>query len=581
MVSNKGYDWAVKKILAGDFVDIFKDFNYGTVNMATGTGKTYKIILGIYTELMYKSPDKKHVFDLSSPRLKLNFQTAFNVIYTLYMTNAISPSNTCIVLNSSENPTEYEELLGEKGLGFSVRKIDEMNKTSFKNYITISCYPSHGKLDTLLKNERYDDYFKVSYWDESHTITLKKNTKLGDYFDVVRSIRTFDKVFSLDATPSKDLTEILRMAELGLKKTNNPKQKYDVEYIYQITPKQAIDDLLILPVYMFVIRGVNTDTVENQVKHAIEAMNDMKSRNPDTPRKVLITCPPDTNVMESMENLLIKKGYKVYSTCSKNGFSMPLEDENGDLVANDVTIYDFINMIRDEQSDCFVLHMRQLIEGIDIDSLTGTVFFGVNNADGFRVVVQTIGRTLRIGKGDRDEITGKAKPFDERIKKYGEVYFVVDEENYDYEIKDIEKLFRTVYETGDCRFSIKSHGTISNIGGAAHGENWNAADDYRYSQNGENNGTRTVGEISEFIVNVEKLLESKFTFANNSSLPDYMRNTIRNEIKKSLSGLVIKECNTLEYLVDKTGMIHSALEKLNTEAKPKIAKVINEFNLLN
>lgn len=260
---------------------------------------------------------------------------------------------------------------------------------------------------------------------------------------------------------------------------------------------------------------------------------------------------------------------------------MPLEDENGDLVANDVTIYDFINKIREEQSDCFVLHMRQLIEGIDIDSLTGTVFFGVNNADGFRVVVQTIGRTLRIGKGDRDEITGKAKPFDERIKKYGEVYFVVDEKNYDYEIKDIEKLFRTVYETGDCRFSIKSQGTKPNIGGAAHGENWNAADDYIYSQTGENNGTRTIGEISEFIVNVEKLLESKFTFANNSSLPDYMRNTIRNEIKKSLSGLVIKECNTLEYLVDKTGMIHSALDKLNTEAKPRIAKVINEFNLLN
>lgn len=571
---NKFYNWLVDILSKDNVVDIFKGFFFGTVNMATGTGKTSKIIIGMFSELKHYSHDRKHIFDLASPRLKLNYQTAFNVIYVLDKVKAISPKTTCIILNSSEDTSEYENVFGESGMGYSVCKLEEMSNTNFQNYLVISCYPSHGKLDDLLFNTRtYDDYVKVSYWDESHTISLKKHIKNGEnYFDVKRSVKVFDKVFALDATPCKDLVEVLQVAEVKL----NPDHEL-VDYIYQITPKQAMNDFLILPVYMFVIKGVHTDLLGNRVKHCIEAINNMKTYNSDLPRKVLINC-SGTKELEYMESALRKKGYTVYSTCSNNGFSASIENENGDLVADISTINDFTNAIKNEKRDCFVLHIRQLIEGIDIDSLTGAVFFGVNSSNGFRNVVQTIGRTLRIGAGDRDE-NGKAKDIDSRSKKYGEVYFVSDEKNYDYELGQISGLFRTVYETGFCHFRYQNDDTKSSVGGAAKAQNWNAADDYKYSCNGEDNGTRTEGEISEFIVNVKELLVRKLPFANNDKLPKPLFDKVQSEINHALMDLTIKDCNTLEYIVDKNGLIQDAIDKLNSEATPEIKKVIEKFKL--
>ena len=87
------------------------------------------------------------------------------------------------------------------------------------------------------------------------------------------------------------------------------------------------------------------------------------------------------------------------------------EDEDEEFFDVDET--EFVHNVDDYNGDCFVLHIKQLTQGIDVKTLTDCIYYNSSHLnDGTkRTILQTIGRTLRPLKGER----GKRK--DERLKK--------------------------------------------------------------------------------------------------------------------------------------------------------------------
>jgi hypothetical protein len=99
-------------------------------------------------------------------------------------------------------------------------------------------------------------------------------------------------------------------------------------------------------------------------------------------------------------------------------------------VNNEENVIDEISFIKEVDSwndNCFVLHIRQLTQGIDVKTLTDCIIYNSTRLnDGVkRIIVQTIGRTIRPMAGER----GLSK--DKRIKKDGNVLFLIGDNDYD------------------------------------------------------------------------------------------------------------------------------------------------------
>ena len=134
-----------------------------------------------------------------------------------------------------------------------------------------------------------------------------------------------------------------------------------------------------------------------------------------------MTCQSSSHLNYLREELG-KAGYTVFSTCSKEGGRLT-EDE--DFI--DVDEVEFVHNVDGHNGDCFVLHIKQLTQGIDIKTLTDCIYYNSTRLnDGVkRTILQTIGRTLRPLKGER------GKGIDKRLKKYGNVLFLIGDNDYD------------------------------------------------------------------------------------------------------------------------------------------------------
>ena len=84
---------------------------------------------------------------------------------------------------------------------------------------------------------------------------------------------------------------------------------------------------------------------------------------------------------------------------------------------NDVV--SFIKAIDDCKENCFILHIRQLISGIDVSSISDCIIQknDTDNYNSYSNIIQTIGRSLRLGK-ERGKLT------EDRLKKHSNVLFV-------------------------------------------------------------------------------------------------------------------------------------------------------------
>lgn len=147
-------------------------------------------------------------------------------------------------------------------------------------------------------------------------------------------------------------------------------------------------------------------------------LNEVRANNPNINHKILLTVSSWKEV-QSLEAELDGLGFRVFSTCVELGMRL-----NGQEFTKDVI--EFINTIDNYNGDCFVIHIKQLVAGIDIKSLTGCIIATKQHGDAenYRKFIQIIGRTLRIGRDDE-----RGMPISERKKQFGYVLFLLPQ-NY-------------------------------------------------------------------------------------------------------------------------------------------------------
>lgn len=419
----------------------------GILYMPTAAGKTVVIYAHIK---QFLNDDKKHNFIVSGPITDLNKQTICSVFTNLYNDGLVNKDNCDIVIANcinKKNNTFYTVLdkedkvalvtnvNGDKPLGIAVTTVDTPQEKQYR--ITVVCNP------TLQKNEKFLDKLDKNivthfYFDEAHT--LRKEYKSDDKDDLnedKKSEKTwvdFQKIYDLvqysngtlhfvTATPTKDNFETVK----ELCNLDN----YSDCFSYRLRPIEAIIARMIVPPFFKFCKceHLGNGSLKSMITNVIDDISKHKEDDPDYKASILITV-NSTNELREMEDYLIETygdNYDVYSTCSANGKKKNKQDISGDIAK-------FKESIEKNERSCFVVHIRQIIAGIDIPSFTHTVF-NMDADTNFIAPFQIIGRVLRPSKRFAD---GTA---DLSAKDKGYVY--INTEAYN---ENADKALRVIFD---------------------------------------------------------------------------------------------------------------------------------------
>ena len=447
MATNNKMQWFIDKYNRGtlDYIIRNTGYDFGTVCMPTGTGKSGVVYEDIVHVINNNQKGHKVVINISCPILKLNQQfinDMFSVFNEIYKG---SDTNFNFYINSSDNGKNYNDSI-------SVMDINVDKFSKFDNFINdpdtdiaivASCHKSMFKF--INKISKIKGIEVISYIDEAHLIDVKSSSKKSDIskeddaivkVDINKLCRYSSRVYALSATPDVDVTRVINgWNSFGSKST---------KYIYQLSPIEAINSNTILPPLVNYIKTESRICVDMLKK----IMKTSEKKAPEINHKILVTLTSAQELVE-LRNELEKLNYKVFSTCSTYGYGSNKNIED-DPEYNDVT--EFIKDIETWDGNCFVLHIRQLIQGIDVKGLTDCVIWSASNGNqsNYRHTIQTIGRTLRPLNGERGLSTDKRK------KKVGMVYFITPEEKDEIQ-KNISQFICRYYGLDNVLFESSSY----------------------------------------------------------------------------------------------------------------------------
>ena len=443
---NGSLEYAIKK--SGEM--------FGAICEPTGNGKSGRAYEDmVYRINKYMATNKKLILNISAPILKLANQFVLDFLSALsliYGTDVLS--KFMLVLNSSDNTRNYSDLANDLGINIcSLKDIESkcLGNNNIQFVIMSSC---HKSLDKFIKRigtikEKADI---INYIDESHLISLTNETDSDSVkVNLTKLCANSNGVFCFSATHDKDVLNCVNRW-----RTSNEKGRS--LYIHHVRPKDAILKGNILAPY------IKFDLVDEEFAYTapmlIKAMKKFKADNDKIKHKVLVTCDRKGQIVDLARDLS-ECGYKVFYTYSGEG-GMRIEDENGNLIKDEETIMRFIKEVEDCKEDCFVLHIRQLIAGIDIKGLTDCIYFSKSafTSEKGRTMIQIIGRTLRPLKGERGtELEERGLTKKDRLKPYGGVLILFVESEVDSK-NEIETFLTRYYGIGNKIFEKNG-----NIGG--------------------------------------------------------------------------------------------------------------------
>lgn len=428
-------DWLIKAIKENKYEYKLSETNqhFGTVCMPTGLGKSGVMIEDTINQI--KTNKKNIIINLSCPILKLT-QQLINDLLDVMDGLEIDSDDIHFYINSSDDSDNYDKL---EELKISAERFTNFEKSK-KSRINIvaSCHKSLWRF--IAKSEELKkDFSLYSYLDEAHELSLLTDSEDEDYtrIDLDTLCSNSDSVVAFSATPNPDVTHKLIEYE-----KNPPKvKKFSKEdsFMIYVNPRKAIQKNFILPPFTSFML---TEEDSLQVDDLCLIMEHAKKRNPNIKHKILVTL-FTADQLKDMRSKLEKKGFVVYSTCSQYGFGSG-KDEDPEYA----NIKGFVDAITNEENDCFILHIKQLISGIDIKCLTDCVLFSKDHGkqEKYRTIIQTIGRVLRPLKGER------GKSIEKRIKKDGGVYFLSAGADANKIISNARKLINDYYGFGDASF---------------------------------------------------------------------------------------------------------------------------------
>lgn len=470
------YNWFLH-----DYMNNTTDFEVDKVNedfftmcMPTGTGKsgeTYKAIINYINNVI--KDNRRIIINISSPLLKLNQQLCLDMMFVLLeiYNNITSPlyndfiNNFMFFFNSSEVNTTYKLFKYIKnGIvknNICIGSISTNNFNEFETFINsnkkiaIVC-SCHKSLNTFIKyisdNKLKDKKIEIrNFLDESHTISDRAFTDDDStQVDINKLCKYSTGVIAISATPDIKITKIINNYSKNYKNISD----LDDPYAIHVYPKDAITDGKILPPYIDLWK---TSSTEINSKIISEIYDKSHKKNPTVKyQKILVNCPCGNNgdfkkirviydkLVEKYSDKINKNKLHIYCTSYDTGF---LHTTNETILS----MKDFTSSIDNAECDCIILHVKQMIAGIDISSITQTIMYLYDvNETIMRIIIQTCGRCLRIGKGDRDGKYAKSK--DERIKKYGLCTFIISDTDDETEDK-LREYFIRYYMLDSIRFS--------------------------------------------------------------------------------------------------------------------------------
>lgn len=451
----------------GWFVDAYKNgnINYllwdsgkkkGTVVLPTGAGKSGIIYANIVRHINEAPEGAKIVFNISAPILKLEAQLLndyFEVAQVIFK-DKIERGEFMFFINSSADGDSYDvgKIFADVQQFSEIGKFKESKTARFA--IVASCHKSLYKFAE--KIDELNEYATViTYLDEAHLVVNETRDDLSydklseegkKRFDVLRKLCSGSYIYGLTATPDKYVME-----EINKEAGEEPNYK-----IVDVPARQLIAENKILPVKTFIREVSNGDEDKITPEVCASFMELVKKENPEIKHKVLVTC-ANTPHLEKLSAALGKK-FKVFATCSKNGTSSTEGDEE-----TPIDEVEFIKEVDAWDGDCFVLHIRQLIQGIDVKTLTDCIIYNsVRLNDGVkRTIIQTIGRVLRPMAGER----GVDK--EQRKKKNGNVLFLIGQDDFDGVKNQITGFLlkyygRDGYESFTCDIT-QDHGDVGKV----------------------------------------------------------------------------------------------------------------------
>lgn len=514
---------------------------HGAISKPTGSGKSSLFINDIIYRIINHS-GKKLMINISTPIIKLCEQQGndlMEVIEGVKEYYGINTNEIKYFINNSGDISSYENNKSSSLHPFSSINKKFINSSKCNIAIVIDCHPSlsKGMIPWLnkLNNENIDI---VTYIDEAHTVSSKIATEQDDTTINLDILCKKSSVYLVSATNKQELVEIV----------NSYDGVNDDSYIILETPADAINANKICAPKVH-IKQTTSGEIDFDICN--DFMN-MITKDGNI-HKVLITC-KDTKSLKSLKNQLKENGYTVFSTCSAEGMNWldTIEYENSNHKFNDVV--SFINAIDECETNCFILHIRQMISGIDVSSISDCIIQknDTNDLNSYSNVIQTIGRSLRLGKE-------RGISVENRKKKYANVLFVTEESNKTV-YSDIEKFLISYYGIGQYEFhigkaGIKHSSTTEEVdlGWENMFNNVSSGDTINYWENIKTNVRKYILEKVKPIIDINKELGVPYRKDIENEI-----NLIEKKYNESLNGIYI-----FKYIENKD--LHNEVEKIMNE----------------
>ena len=415
--------------------------NGGSIVVPTGGGKSGIVYEDIVWRMRHACPSKKYIFVLSAPILRLEAQFVNDFFGALAGIHDLRNVPYMFFVNSSANDSDYSEV--EVDNKKPIDEIDSFMNSECQFAFVASCHKSIQKFSDM--SDKVKEYAEiVTYLDEAHVaITddldkIKRDSKneaqrnqqekqaIGALVKLIEN----GTLYALTATPDEFIRKSINVA-IRNKNNYSKEQLGDDADIAEVKASKLILENKIVPVRMktAICKGKATSAVLNS-NTCLQFMKDCKEDNGRINHKILVSCHSCKDV-ESLAKKLCKY-YTVFTIDSKN--SARCYHKDGEIETMDVC--EFVKNVDAYNNDCFVLHIKMMICGIDISSLTDVMFANGSkvNQGAKRTIIQTIGRAIRMLKReDGTSERGMYQP--DRLKKYANVLccIKVDETHDDTE----------------------------------------------------------------------------------------------------------------------------------------------------
>ena len=517
--------------------------NHGAISKPTGSGKSALFINDIIYRIIHRE-NKKLMVNISTPIIKLCEQQGndlMEVIEGVKEYYGINTNEIKYFINNSGDIDSYKNNTSSSLHSFSTINKNFINSSKCNIAIVINCHPSLSeRMIPCLKKLDNEIIDIVTYIDEAHTISSKIATEQDDTTIDLNILCKKSSVYLMSATNKQELVKLVNSYDV----VNDT----DDSYIILETPANAINANKICAPKVH-IKQTTSGEIDFDICNDFMNMI-IKDGNI---HKVLITC-KDTKSLKYLKNQLKENGYTVFSTCSAEGmnWSDTVEYENSNHKFNDVV--SFIKAIDDCTSNCFILHIRQMISGIDVSSISDCIIQknDTDNFNSYSNIIQTIGRSLRLGKERGINV-------ENRNKKYANVLFLTEETN-ETVYSDIEKFLINYYGIGQYTFNIGKAGIKHSstteevdLGWENMFNNVSSGDTINYWENIKTNIRKYIIEKVKPIIDINKEIGVPYRKKIENEI-----NTIEKKYNESLNGIYI-----FKYIENKD--LRNEVEKIMNE----------------